>query len=188
MILTGPAIREAMAAGDIQIDPFDPRMIQPNGVDLRMGDELIAFEGGAFDVRQAPEHGTTHRLDAEVGYVLQPGALYLIATRETVASTRYAQWLFGDRSCGSMGLWVQVSAPLGHTGSRIRWTLELRVVKPLRIYAGMRCCKVCFLMNSGDIQLYGSEHFIGGKYLENRVTVSRLALDAATSPSDDEGA
>lgn len=186
MILTGPAIREAMQAGDVQIDPFEPGMIQPNGVDLHMGEELIAFEDGAFDIRRAPEHGTTHHLSADEGYVLQPGALYLIATRETVASTRYAQWLFGDRSCGSMGLWVQVSAPLGHTGSRIRWTLELRVVKPLRIYAGMRCCKVCFLTNAGDIQLYGSEHFIGGKYLENRVTVSRLALDSTSS--DDEGA
>ena len=37
MILTGAKIKEAVEAGKITIDPFDPENINPNSYDFRLG-------------------------------------------------------------------------------------------------------------------------------------------------------
>ena len=38
MILTGPAINAAVAAGEITIDPYDPTRLSPNAYDWRLGE------------------------------------------------------------------------------------------------------------------------------------------------------
>ncbi|WP_188115978.1 hypothetical protein [Salinispora fenicalii] len=67
----------------------------------------------------------------------QPGLLYLTVTHKRTGSETFAQILNGDRAIGALDSWVHVSAPLGHQDHGIRWTLEVRVAKPVRIYAGM---------------------------------------------------
>jgi dCTP deaminase len=171
MILTGPQILREMEEGHILIDPFDPSWVGPNGIDWHLNPSLIAFEG-ALDAHEQPV-GEHHQIGAE-GFVLRPGVLYLGLTMQTIAAHRHAQWIWGDRSAGSLGIWVHVSAPLGHTGSRIRWTLEIKVVRPVRVYAGIKLGKVCFLENAGAIAAYGDPRFVGGKYLHNSLSVSKL--------------
>jgi dCTP deaminase len=177
MILTGPQILREMEEGHILVDPFDASWLGPNGIDWHLHSSLIALTGD-MDARQQPE-GEHHQIGPQ-GFVLQPGILYLGLTMQTIAAHRHAQWIWGDRNAANLGIWVHVSAPLGHTGSRIRWTLEIKVVRPVRVYAGLKLGKVCFLENAGAIARYGDPRFVGGKYLHNGLSVSRLMDDDAT--------
>ncbi len=78
------------------------------------------------------------------GIELQPGKLYLGHTEEMLGSRRFASSLIGRSTLGRLGLWLQVTADLGHTGTYHRWTLEMKVVQPLRVYAGMPIGQICF--------------------------------------------
>lgn len=158
MILTGPAIADAVARGDIVIDPFDPGCLSSNAYDWHLGDEL-RVAAGALDAAR-PSCFTAHRIPP-TGVVLQPGRLYLSTTAEHTASTRYAQLLNGDHGTGSLGVFVHVSAPLGHQGHAISWTLEIRAVEPVRVYPGMRFGKLVFLDVHGTHASYQQR---GAKY------------------------
>jgi dCTP deaminase len=158
MILTGPAIREAVAAGEITIDPFDPARVSPNAYDWRLGDTIRVCDG-QLDAA-VPSEFTEHVIPAE-GFDLLPGNLYLGVTHERTKTERYAQFINGDRAVGSLGVWVHISAPLGHTGHAIRWTLEICAVRRTRIYPRMTFGKIIFLATSGERESYQD---VGCKY------------------------
>ncbi|WP_371792896.1 deoxycytidine triphosphate deaminase [Streptomyces sp. NBC_01471] len=169
MILTGPAIAAAVAAGDITIDPFDPDRLSPNAYDWRLG-HTLRICGGDLDAA-TPTDFTERALTAD-GFVLIPGVLYLGVTLERTGSERFAQMLNGDRTTGSMGIWVHVSAPLGHQGHAIRWTLEIRAARPVRIYPGMTFGKLVFLTAFGAADSYQHQR---AKYAAtDGIDISRL--------------
>lgn len=158
MILTGPAISRAVASGDIVIDPFDADRISPNAYDWRLGDTVLACEG---DLDAARDQRFFELVIPSSGLVLRPETLYLGVTLERTSSERYAQLINGNRAVGSLGIWVHVSAPLGHVGHAIRWTLEIRVARPVRIYPGMTFGKIVFLETRGERASYQE---LGSKY------------------------
>lgn len=169
MILTGAAIAAAHAAGEITIEPFDPTRLSPNAYDWQLGETLHAC-GGVLDAAR-PTSVTEIPL-AAAGFVLRPGVLYLGDTYEKTRSERYAQLLNGNRTIGSLGIWVHVSAPLGHQGHAIRWTLEIRAARSVRIYPRMTFGKLTFLHAHGAAASY-QEH--GLKYAASQgVETSRL--------------
>jgi dCTP deaminase len=169
MILTGPAIAAAVSTGEITIAPYDPAQISPNSYDWRLGDTIRICDS-ALDAA-TPTAFTEHSIPAS-GFVLKPGALYLGVTLEKTGSETYAQLLNGDRTIGALGIWVHVSAPLGHQGHAIRWTLEIRAAKPIRIYPGMTFGKLVFLTALGAPASYQQQR---AKYAAtNGIDISRL--------------
>ncbi|MGH3429857.1 MAG: dCTP deaminase [Pseudonocardiaceae bacterium] len=155
MILTATAIADAHQAGDILIDPYDPARLSPNAYDWRLGEQIRTCSdapGGVLDAAAPTEYSETTIPAA--GMVLWPGVLYLGVTHERTGSERYAQFINGDRTIGALGIWVHVSAPLGHVGHAIRWTLEIRVARPVRIYPLMTFGKIVFLETYGDPHSY----------------------------------
>ncbi|MFE0654201.1 deoxycytidine triphosphate deaminase [Streptomyces sp. NPDC059534] len=169
MILTGPAIAAARAAGEITIEPYEPKRISPNAYDWRLGDTL-RFHDGALDAARATEFREVPV--PEAGYVLLPEVLYLGTTYERTGSESYAQFLNGDRTIGALGIWVHVSAPLGHQGHAIRWTLEIRASRPVRVYPRMTFGKLVFLQTLGAAASY-QDH--GLKYRSSEgIETSRL--------------
>ncbi|MGW4412554.1 dCTP deaminase [Nonomuraea sp. NPDC004702] len=169
MILTSRAIAAAISAGEIIIAPFEHSRLSPNAYDWRLGehlrvceDELDAAAPSEFPEITIPDEGT----------VLQPGVLYLGHTLERTASERYVQLLNGDRSIGTLGIWVHISAPLGHAGHAIRWTLEIRVARPVRVYRGMTFGKLIFAQTFGAPCSYQE---LGRKYTSSAgIDISRL--------------
>lgn len=151
MILTGSEIDAAIHTGEITIDPYDPARLSPNSYDWRLGG-TIRVCAGALDA--AVPTAFTEQTIPTTGLVLEPGLLYLGVTHERTGSEAYAQILNGDRTIGSLGIWVHVSAPLGHQGHAIRWTLEIRAAKPVRIYPGMTFGKLVFLTAYGTPASY----------------------------------
>lgn len=169
MILTGPEILQAVRRGDITIDPFDPRRLSPNAYDWRLGDAIrvCRTELDAATPSELPEQV----IPAE-GLILLPDTLYLGVTHERTLSERYAQLINGDRTIGTLGVWVHVSAPLGHVGHAIRWTLEMRTIRPVRVYPRMTFGKLVFLRVHGEIESYQT---MGRKYVgSDGIDVSRL--------------
>jgi len=145
MILTGSEIRRRVETGEIIISPFNPRQLNPNSYNYRLGNELRFREdsGGLVSI-QIPESG----------FVLSAHRTYLGHTHETLGSDKYAMSLIGRSSTGRLGLFLQVSADLGHTGSTHKWTLELVAAKRIILYPGMVIGQISFWLNSGTISHY----------------------------------
>ncbi|GAB2918832.1 hypothetical protein ACFMQL_20635 [Nonomuraea fastidiosa] len=177
MILTGRAIAAAVAAGEITITPYDENRLSPNAYDWRLGERLRVCD---HDLDAAQPADFPEIVMPPQGFVLKPGVLYLGHTLERTASERYAQFLNGDRTIGGLGIWVHVSAPLGHAGHAIQWTLEIRVARPVRVYPGMTCGKVIFLQTFGASASYQA---LGRKYTRScGIDVSRLYEEIGRHP------
>jgi dCTP deaminase len=180
MILTAAAIQAARESGDLMIDPFEPGRLSPNAYDWRLGEQIRLCDG-ILDAAAATSCDE-QRIPA-AGMVLRPGNLYLGLTVERTCSARYAQLLNGSRDIGALGIWVHVSAPLGHVGHAIAWTLEIRVVRPVRVYPRMTFGKLVFLQVHGDHDSYQQA---GAKYATTAgIGLSRLHEElAARRPGD----
>ncbi|MEO6703236.1 MAG: deoxycytidine triphosphate deaminase [Jatrophihabitantaceae bacterium] len=169
MLLTGAEIDSEYRRGAISITPFEPAQVEQNSYGFRLGHRLVECGPEAFDARR-PIPPVTPSLIPSEGVVLQPNRLYLGETLEIIGSDRHACELYGCLSVAALGIWIQVSAPLGHTGAVVRWTLEIRVAQAIRVRAGLRIGKVAFWSVNGAVQPYN------GRYANSvAVTQSRLA-------------
>jgi len=175
VILTGSEIEREVERSRIVIDPFDLGGIEPNSYGFRLSPHLILYEDEVLDARRAP---LVRDLELpEDGLVLTPGTLYLGSTIERLGSPYYAATLYARRSVSTMGMWIQHSAPLGHMGAVIAWTLEIRVAHPVVVFPGMPIGKIAFWATRGRACAYR------GRYRGSVTTVaSRLA---ATSGSQE---
>lgn len=142
MILTGSEIQREVFNGNILITPFDERQVNPNSYNYRLAPSLVRFSPNVIDFRDNFETETI--VLGDQGYLLEPGTLYLGATYEKIGSDKYVPSLIGRSSMGRLGLFLQITADLGHLGTFHSWTLELKVVQPLRIYPQMRIGQVSF--------------------------------------------
>jgi len=156
MILTGNEIQRQLDKGNILLCPFNSSQLNPNSYNYRLGPFLkvfIKFNGNksVFKKVRIPKKG----------YILKPGRMYLGHTEELIGSKKYAMSLIGRSSMGRLGLFLQVSANLGHTNSSHHWTLELVPSIPIRIYPNMIIGQVSFWTNRGEIKKYTGKF---GKY------------------------
>jgi deoxycytidine triphosphate deaminase len=88
MILSDRTIREALAAGRIEIDPLDARDIQPSSVDLHIDRYFRVFRNHTMrviDVKEDQEE-LTELVEAsdDDPFILHPGEFVLGSTRERV--------------------------------------------------------------------------------------------------------
>lgn len=156
MILTAPEILSEVHNGSIIIDPFDERQLNPNSYNYRLGSSILETDDPLLDVRSTP-HWRAVSLPTD-GLTLQPRRLYLSNTLERIGSSQHVTSLIGRSSLGRLGMFLQVTADLGHTGAIHNWTLELHVVQPLRIYPGMSIGQVTFWRTRGDESLYDGRY------------------------------
>lgn len=156
MILTGPEITAAAQDGRLTISPFEPEQVNPNSYNVRLGPTLLTYTAPVIDAHRA--NPTTTVEIGEAGYVLQPGELYLGHTLEQVGSDTFVPLLFGRSSVGRLGLFVEITAPIGDIGFHGQWTLMLSPIRPLRVYAGMKIGQIMFFVSSGDIDLYAGKY------------------------------
>jgi dCTP deaminase len=185
----------------IDIDPYDPELVGPNSIDLRIGNELLVYEAGferhqyfseeASSLKSNPDRNwmgslglssesvidmngenETHKLALpEEGLTLWPGILYLASTIETIGSNSFVPIVEGRSSVGRLGIHVHVTAGFCDLGFRGTITLEIHVIHPVRIYPNKPICQAYFLRPEGEIELYK------GRY-QNQVepTASRFGV------------
>lgn len=173
MILTGPEITAAHARGAITLDPYEPELVGPNSVDLRLANELLVYEYGGHGVLDMRKDNPTRVVEFPAnGVVLDPGTLYLARTVEVIGSDEYVPIVEGRSSVGRLGIRVHQTAGFCDTGFKGTITLEIDVVQRVRIYPGVPICQAYFLKTLGDIRLYK------GRYSGQRdVAASRLHTD-----------
>ncbi|MFI7337043.1 dCTP deaminase [Streptomyces sp. NPDC050085] len=156
MILTGPEISTAAHDGRLSIAPFEADQVNPNSYNVRLGPTLLTYTVAVID---AFRPNPTRSIEiGEDGYVLQPGELYLGHTLETVGSDTFVPLLFGRSSVGRLGLFVEITAPIGDIGFHGQWTLMLSPIRPLRVYAGMKIGQIMFFVSTGDVDLYAGKY------------------------------
>lgn len=163
--------------GDVVLDPFIEAHLGPNSYDLRLSKYLFVYDAPeGLDMRREPVG--RHFEIPEEGFVLRPGTLYLGSTMERAGSTRYVPHLDGRSSGGRLGLSVHVTAGRGDIGFTGHWTLELTVVEPLRVYAGVRVAQIEFDELVGAYGLHSPKLYTG-RYAEDdaRPVPSRLWRD-----------
>ncbi|MFF3671608.1 dCTP deaminase [Microtetraspora malaysiensis] len=156
MILTGLEIFRQHKAGRITLDPFSPEQVNPNSYNYRLGPTLRTHRGPVIDA--LGEHQIQEAAIPDEGIILQPGWVYLGTTVERIGSDHYVPSLIGRSSLGRLGVYLQVSADLGNLGAVHRWTLEIVVCQPIRLYAGMIVGQVSFWVPTGERRPYDG-HF-----------------------------
>lgn len=156
MILTGPEITTAAADGRLRITPFDKAQVNPNSYNVRLGPTLLTYTAPVLDAHQP---NPTRRIEIGAdGYVLKPGQLYLGHTVEQVGSDTLVPLLFGRSSIGRLGLFVEITAPIGDIGFHGQWTLMLSPIRPLRVYAGMKVGQIMFFVAVGPVAPYSGKY------------------------------
>ncbi|MEU3165742.1 hypothetical protein [Streptosporangium sp. NPDC006930] len=170
MILTGAQILAEVEVGRIHIDDFDAERLEPNSYGFRLAEDILTYEKKVIDCYELPE--AVHTTMGSDGTVLEPGRLYLGSTMEAMGSPHHAATLYACRSASTLGIWIQYSAPLGHSGAVFPWTLEIKVAHPVRVYPGMIIGKLAFWTMQGSAINYD------GRYTGSSSAVaSRFSLD-----------
>lgn len=164
-ILSGEEIALGVRHGDILIDPYTPKNLNPASYDLTLGDQITIYQGVTpldgdssryLDPKQ--KNPTTTLTMGPEGYVLRPGVGYLMHTREVVGTDRYVPAIDGKSSIGRLFVMVHVTAGLGDPGFKGQYTLEVLSTYPIRLYPGMRICQVRFFTVRGNISLYNGHY------------------------------
>ena len=185
MIFSDRTIKEAIAAGRIEIDPYREDYVQPSSVDLRVDRFFRVFENHRYphiDPRtHQPELTKEVEVDQEGTFILHPGEFVLGSTFERVRlGTDIVARLEGKSSLGRLGLLIHSTAGFVDPGFDGYLTLELANVAnlPIAIYPEMKIGQISFYQMSTEADHpYGSGE-AGSKYQGQRgPTASRIHQD-----------
>lgn len=165
MVLSDRTIREEIEADRIVIDPFDPELVQPSSVDLRVDSRYRVFNNSRYpfiDVRQPMEDLTELvQTTEDEPFILHPGEFVLGQTLERVTlPDNLVARLEGKSSLGRLGLLIHSTAGFVDAGFSGNLTLELSNVAnlPITIYHGMPIGQISFMeMDHPVDRPYGSQ-------------------------------
>ena len=185
MVLSDNTIRSEIDGGRIVIDPYDPGLIQPSSVDVRVDNRFRVFQNSRYpyiDVRQ-PMDDLTELVEVEGDepFILHPGEFVLGQTLERVTLPNdLVARLEGKSSLGRLGLLIHSTAGFVDSGFSGNLTLELSNVAnlPITIYHGMPIGQLSFMRMDAPVDRpYGSEE-TGSKYQgQAEPTPSRFYLN-----------
>jgi dCTP deaminase len=207
-VLVDSEIITQLGRASIIIEPFHRKHLGTNSYDVHLAPTLRVYKTEHESVKRVTVgqlHGSVEyisdeipldvrvprgtvdiNIDQDVGHVLKPGELYLASTVEYTESHEHLPILNGKSSLGRLGLSIHVTAGTGDVGFRGHWTLELHVVKPLRIYAGMAVGQLLWFTASGPPEvpydLKPSAKYGGRDLLPQ---ASKMHQEHARAPSED---
>jgi dCTP deaminase len=161
-VLSDGTIRRLVDAGRIVIDPWDPELVQPASVDLRLGNSFRVFHNhrtSAIDLREPPTN-LTEAVTGEM-FVIHPGEFVLGVTEEYVElPDDIVARIEGKSSLGRLGLIVHATA--GFVGPGFKGTLTLEITNltrvPIKLYPGLLIAQLSFMtLDAPAERPYGSE-------------------------------
>ena len=185
MLLSDRDIRAELADGRLGLDPFDPAMVQPSSVDVRLDRYFRLFDNHKYPfidpADEQPELTRLIEVEPNEPFILHPGEFALGSTFERVTlPDDVAARLEGKSSLGRLGLLTHSTAGFIDPGFSGHVTLELSHVAtlPIKLWPGMKIGQVCyFRLTSPAENPYGSGPY-GNRYQGQRgPTASRSALN-----------
>ncbi len=152
MLLSDKDIRAEVGAGRIRIEPWDPAMVQPSSVDVRLDRYFRLFDNHRYPyIDPAQEQPDLTRLIEVDGpddsFALHPGEFVLASSIEVVTlPDDLAARVEGKSSLGRLGLLTHATAGFVDPGFSGHVTLELSNVAtlPIMLYPGMKIGQLCF--------------------------------------------
>lgn len=185
VLLSDRDIEAQIAEGRVRIAPYEPAMVQPASIDVRLDRWFRVFENHRHDcIDPAVDQPDLTRLvepDGDEPFVLHPGEFVLASTLETVAlPDDIAARLEGKSSLGRLGLVTHSTAGFIDPGFSGHITLELSnlATLPIKLWPGMKVGQLClFRLSSPCATPYGSGG-LGSRYQGQRgPTASRSWVD-----------
>ncbi len=191
MLLSDRDIHAEIDGGRLQLDPWDPELVQPSSIDVRLDRFFRVFNNWQYthiDPSQQQDDLTSLiEPKGDEPFVLHPGEFVLGSTLEVVTLPNdLAGRLEGKSSLGRLGLLTHSTAGFIDPGFTGHITLELSNVAnlPITLYPGMKIGQLClFRLSSPAEHPYGSERY-GSRYQGQRgPTPSRSHLNFRTWPT-----
>ena len=175
MLLSDGDIRGAVDSGRLVLEPWEPDLVQPSSVDVRLDRFFRVFNNSRYThidpSVQQDELTTLVEPEGDEPFVLHPGEFVLGSTLEVVTlPDDLAGRLEGKSSLGRLGLLTHSTAGFIDPGFSGHITLELSNVAnlPIVLYPGMKIGQLClFKLSSAAEHPYGSAVY-GSRYQGQR--------------------
>jgi len=171
MLLSDRDIAAEIKSGRVKVEPFDPKMIQPSSVDVRLDRFFRVFENHRYEVIDPSIEQSELTREVAVApddfFILHPGEFVLASTYEVITlPDDVAGRLEGKSSLGRLGLLTHSTAGFIDPGFSGHITLELSNVAnlPVKLYPGMKIGQLCLIKLSSSAEhpygsaLYGSRY------------------------------
>jgi dCTP deaminase len=151
-VLSDGTIRRLVDEERIKIRPWDPAMVQPASVDLKLGTSFRVFHNHrlpAIDLAQPPSGVTEHvQIDEDASFVIHPGEFVLGTTVEWVElPDDIVARIEGKSSLGRLGLIVHATAGFVDPGFSGTLTLEITNLTrvPIVLWPGKPIAQLSFM-------------------------------------------
>ena len=175
MLLSDRDIKAEIDTERVRLEPYDPGMIQPSSIDVRLDKFFRLFDNHKYPVidpsLDQPELTRLVEVSSDDGFVLHPGEFVLGSTLETVTlPDDQAARVEGKSSLGRLGLMTHATAGFVDPGFSGHVTLELSNVAtlPIILWPGMKIGQLCFFRLSSPAENpYGSAKY-GSHYQGQR--------------------
>ncbi|WP_250444366.1 dCTP deaminase [Actinotalea sp. C106] len=175
MLLSDRDIRAELDSGRIQLDPYEPAMMQPSSIDVRLDKFFRLFSNHKYPfidpALDQPDLTHLVEADGDEAFILHPGEFVLGSTYEAVTlPDDVAARLEGKSSLGRLGLLTHSTAGFIDPGFTGHVTLELSNVAtlPIKLWPGMKIGQMCFFrLSSPSEHPYGSSVY-GSRYQGQR--------------------
>jgi dCTP deaminase len=184
-----------MKSGQLQLEPFEPELLQPSSIDVRLDRWFRVFNNHLYThidpaIRQ-DDLTSLVEVEQNQPFVLHPGEFVLASTLELITlGDQLAGRLEGKSSLGRLGLLTHSTAGWIDPGFSGHVTLELSNVAnlPIMLWPGMKIGQLCiFRLTSPAEHAYGSTVY-GSRYQGQRgPTASRSWQNWRTWPTDGDG-
>jgi dCTP deaminase len=175
VLLSDRDLRKALDDGRLGLDPFDPAMVQPSSIDVRLDRYFRVFANHRYThIDPAAQQDDLTELVEPKGdepFILHPGEFVLGSTLEVITlGDDLASRLEGKSSLGRLGLLTHSTAGFIDPGFSGHVTLELSNVAnlPIKLYPGMKIGQICVIqLSSPSEHPYGSSVY-GSRYQDQR--------------------
>jgi dCTP deaminase len=191
VLLSDKDLQAEIAAGRLALDPYEPGLVQPSSIDVRLDRLFRVFNNVKYthidpSLQQDDLTSEVATPDGQP-FVLHPGEFVLGSTLEIVTlPDDLAARLEGKSSLGRLGLVTHSTAGFIDPGFSGHVTLELSNLAnlPITLWPGMKIGQICvFRLSSPAEHPYGSEKY-GSRYQGQRgPTPSRSFLNWQTWPT-----
>jgi dCTP deaminase len=150
MFLSDKDILAEVRAGNITLEPFDAKRLQPATYDIRLGNTFIVNESHSTKVIDPAKgvYPSTQTIEVDDGeeFVLHPGVSILGYSKERFGSDSFLIEVNGKSSLARIGLIVHNSASIVNPGHYLNIALELCNLNnvPIVLRPGMEIAQLSF--------------------------------------------
>lgn len=174
VLLSDRDLQGVLESGALTVDPYDPALLQPSSLDVRLDRFFRVFSGHRYEAIDPASEQPALTEMIEVGdgepFILHPGEFVLGGVFEhTTLDSTIAVRVEGKSSLGRLGLLVHSTAGFIDPGFRGHITLELANVNslPIKLWPGMKIGQLCaFWLSSPSRSPYGAG--IYGSHYQNQ--------------------